>query len=526
MLKVIIEEKNIWKRLYSADASLWFKGYLYNQSPEELLSDLESLQFDCIEGYLKKLNGHFAFVYQNENFTLSVVDKVRSIPVFYDLYSVSSNPHCLRFGSQINQNAVISLKMSGYTIGADTLYSDLNSLIAGEYCYEMGGKIERRSYFRYEPWVKSNQEINSDDLSEVTLNILKKLIQNLKGRQIVVPLSAGNDSRLIASGLKHLGYENVKCYSYGIPGNFEAKVAEVIANKLGYDFRFVPLNLFSERKFYRSKEFKEYLEFAETYVSVPYFQSLSSISKLRDWIDKDAVFVNGNTGDFISGGHINSHYFNQRNPKKEGDRVDIVNEANIYKNFSLWGFLKNSKNLIRIKDQLNDEIPLNIQDIEIGREYGLYEYSEYRNRQSKYVISGQRAYEFYGYEWRLPLWDDAYIEFWEKVPLQLKINQKLYTDMLKTKNWCEVWDESVPVNRRTIRPYWLIPIRTILKGFFLLFGKKRWHRFETIILYYLMDVTRMMCSLDYLTVLRSAFKHPRHHVSWQAEKYLKSKNIQ
>ena len=41
----------------------------------------------------------------------------------------------------------------------------------------------------------------------------------------------------------------------------------------------------------------------------------------------------------------------------------------------------------------------------IDNDFGLYEFSEFKNRQTKYVITVQRVYEFFGYEWRLPLWD-------------------------------------------------------------------------------------------------------------------------
>ena len=75
--------------------------------------------------------------------------------------------------------------------------------------------------------------------------------------------------------------------------------------------------------------FKDYLNFAETFVSVPYFQSLSTIPRLRDWIDTDAVFVNGGTGDFISGGHISPVFSNFKNQKSDKERMNKVNEANI-----------------------------------------------------------------------------------------------------------------------------------------------------------------------------------------------------
>ena len=54
----------------------------------------------------------------------------------------------------------------------------------------------------------------------------------------------------VASILKHLGATNVKCYSYGTAGNFEAKIAKIIAHKLGYEWKFIPLTHKSEKKYY------------------------------------------------------------------------------------------------------------------------------------------------------------------------------------------------------------------------------------------------------------------------------------
>ncbi len=96
-------------------------------------------------------------------------------------------------------------------------------------------------------------------------------------------------------------------------------------------------------------------------------------------------------------------------------------------------------------------------------DHGLYEYAEFQDRQSKYVITGQRIYEFLGHEWRLPLWDNAYLRFWEGVPLAEKAGQALYARTLRNANWGGVWDD-IPVNRKTVRPLAIVPLRLIAKA--------------------------------------------------------------
>ena len=104
-----------------------------------------------------------------------------------------------------------------------------------------------------------------------------------------------------------------------------------------------------------------------------------------------------------------------------------------------------------IKNNLWNEIIKGCGDLENENlDHLLFEYSELIGRQSKYVVKKQKVYEFYGYEWRMPFWDDQYLKFWQKVPLKYKLNQKLYKDMLKNNNFGEVWDDDFFLNKKQL----------------------------------------------------------------------------
>ena len=140
--------------------------------------------------------------------------------------------------------------MSGFTIGNKTIYKNLLSLKAGEAVLFKENNYKYLNYFKYYGKVDAESfDYYKQELSKITINIFQKMLTQIGDRQIIIPLSAGNDSRLVASVLKHLGAKNVKCYSYGTKGNFEAKIAQIIANKLGYEWKFIPLTHKSEKSF-------------------------------------------------------------------------------------------------------------------------------------------------------------------------------------------------------------------------------------------------------------------------------------
>ena len=155
--------------------------------------------------------------------------------------------------------------------------------------------------------------------------------------------------------------------------------------------------------------------------------------------------------------------------------------------------------------------------------YRIYENLEFTNRQCKYVINGQRLYEFFDYEWRLPLWDSLYLDFWNTVPIEEKLNQKLYKQTLHNTDWCGVWN-NIPINPINSFSLEISVLRLFLKGIFLFAGKKAWHSFEHKYLNYFIHPLCGYAQWDYTKIIKEKRK-PKNSLSYEVDKYLKAKNI-
>ena len=129
------------------------------------------------------------------------------------------------------------------------------------------------------------------------------------------------------------------------------------------------------------------------------------------------------------------------------------------------------KNLlyIQLKESIKEKVKLT--------EYGILEFLEYENRQVKHVINGQRIYDYYKLDWLLPLWNKSFIKFWQTVPLEYKLNQKLYKKVLFELNFGEVWTDEFDIKSYT-SPSWMRVIRFFIKVLFIFSGTSKWHKFE------------------------------------------------
>lgn len=520
-----------WTLYSEKNISLWFKGYC-NYSIQELIQILSSIKKNKLEKFISSITGHFAIVFSSSKRTVILVDRIRSSPIYYlqkndNIFIAPSLKKIKKeFNSSLtlNEQAMLEISMGGFTIGKSSLYFEVHSPNAGHYILIENDLIEEFTYFNYFGKIELNFSKAEfiEELSEVTLAVFKETLERVDKRQIVIPLSAGNDSRLVASCFKYLGAENILCFTYGNKNSFEVITAKKIAKKLGFKWVFVPLAHRGERKFYRSRTFKDYLDFADSLDSIPYFQGLTSIKYLKEkmLLDEDAVFINGNSGDFISGLHTNKLYETIKNNLfRNNDLIKVLKEKYIEKHFSLWGDLKKEENI----SLLNKSVGIALDqtgDININNVHLAYEMLELKDRQSKYVIAGQKTFEFFNYEWLLPLWDDKYLHFWKKVPVNYKYNQKLYKEMLIKNNFGGVWDKKIPINKIKIGPVYLKIVRFFFKTFFIFSNKNKWHLFDTVFLKYWTDPSCIYKVISYKKMLLHFKKKPRNIFSIISSEFL------
>jgi len=532
---IAIEAEFGWRCHRAPGVTLWLKGWIDRLAAPELAARLASAapSPDRLGTLLRETNGHFAIAAVGNGWALAAVDWVRSIPLAAARvdgeWVVDDQPNSLRKrmglgAGAIDPDAALALGMAGYTIDTASLYRGLEVLGPGEMMVFDAAHASRHRYFTYRPWRVCSIDAAAAEraLAETTLGVMERTLASLGGRTLVVPLSAGLDSRLIASAARHLGYKNVHCYAYGRAGNFEAEASRAIAEKLGYPWRFVPTTISTQRKFFARETYRRYLDFADSCASVPFVQDMAPLEALKaeGFVPDDAVLANGNSGDYISGLHI-VPALRQPPPAtlSAEERWIRITDALYDKHFALWRALRNPARRERITRLLRASIERAGGALgDPAADHGLYEYAEFQDRQCKYVIAGQRIYEFLGHEWRLPLWENAYLRFWEGTPLSLKANQALYVRTLQNADWGGVWSR-IPVNRKTIRPNWIRPLRAAVKALHAPFGAERWHRTERRFFQYWMDPTCNTASVPYQTAMCDR-RGARHAIAWLTEQYL------
>lgn len=531
---VAIREEYGWRRASHGAVTVWFKGWIDGFDGASLAARLaqERPSARSIGDLLGSVIGHFAIVASGPGWAFAAADWVRSIPLAIaqvdGTWTVDDRPERLRQRAglgiaDIDPDAALAIGMAGYTIDDAALYRGMQLLVPGELAFIENGILTRHRYYIYRPWQvqPGSPAARETELKDLTLHLIERLLDTLAGRTLVIPLSAGRDSRLIASAAKHLGYNNVRCFTYGRAGNFEAETSKAIAERLGYRWSFVPATIGKHRRFFASDDYARYLDFADSGCSLPFVQDMAPLMELKasGYVPDDAVIVNGNSGDYISGNHVPETMAKPGAGLDDEARWQRIIDALLKKHFSLWRSLATKKNNARIGALLRKSIARAggmLGDPET--DHGLYEYAEFQDRQCRYVITGQRIYEFLGHDWRLPLWDNDYLRFWERVPLAQKAGQDLYARMLTNANWGGVWQD-VPVNRKTVRPLSIIPVRLAAKALHAPLGRERWHRFERRYLQYWMDATCNSACVLYRRVLRDT-RGARHHIAWLAELYL------
>lgn len=265
---------------------------------------------------LSEMEGCYACVLHICYSIILIADKVRSIPLLYkfsndtvEIADSGTSSKCLMSTGGIDTNASIQFSAIGYLSSDQTLWNTIKQVPAGEYVVIKNNMIpERVKYHTYgrAKEIRTPKQVKLES-SECFERVFERTLCTLKiTDKILLPLSGGYDSRLMASMCKKLSSNKVICYTYGKKDSFEVLTSRAVANQLGFEWHFVEYSEETWTDFLEGNDFKRYCEYAGCLTGTLHFQDMPALLQLKKEgvLDSDTVIMPGHSGDLLGGSKI------------------------------------------------------------------------------------------------------------------------------------------------------------------------------------------------------------------------------
>ena len=391
-----------------------FGNVLYKDAPLSevgILSLFEDGENELID-VLLKCTGHFSIKIETAEHVIIVTDRVLSHPIFYN---VKTREMITKLGAEhfllnYTQDQILEYLTIGYVTGADTIIKDLISCEAGSITrFLKREKCLTSTCYTNQNTIVARRNLTYSDFLSETLEAIKSLIQYADGRQIVIPLSAGYDSRLIATCIELLKYKNTLYFTYGAIDHPEVVGARKIANSLQVNVTEIVYTAEKWNKLWNSGTLNDYILNTHNAVSLPHIQDFLAVWELKQSgaLAKDCVFVPGHTGDFISGSHLPEFIFTENYVS-----VDEVVASLLEKHVAV-NALKLERNAkqdftLRIQEKIKKQIyalGASATHMKTDKMRDILQIWETNERQAKYICRSTITYKYFGFDYYLPLWD-------------------------------------------------------------------------------------------------------------------------
>jgi asparagine synthase (glutamine-hydrolysing) len=424
------------------------KGYMY--SGNKLLTGTEfGRKFENVRSRtdliraLQDIVGFYAVIISTDNYVLAAVDRVASTPLLFRQSSCleigDDFQHILKRGDTFNELGVLQYLTSGYVFGNQTLLEGIQQICAGD-VLEFNKSSRTTVTENYYSYIQ-DQNIRErpteeliNELHSVHLKIFERMVETLDGRQAVVPLSGGYDSRLIVEMLHNFSYKNVLCVTWGRADYWQVGIARDVAESLGYQWALIDSSPEDWRKWYNSGAFGNELCMCGALASIPYVQDNLIFNNLYQLglLQSDAIMISGNSGDFIEGDHILA----LEDPEDSEGLLQLLESKHM------------RLSTVQKANEARSAIELELVKFRnlFGTIQGFDEFWEWRERQSKFVSKSIKPFEAKGFEWRMPFWDYELMEFWRGVPRQQKAARKLFYEYATKKMAQSVQKANPPVS--------------------------------------------------------------------------------
>lgn len=399
----------------------------------------------------RKLNGRWALVVcwpDGEGF--AAVDRLRTIPLFYGRLddgrlvvgdSAAGLGDCAG-AREIDLEAAVEMLLSGYVMGSRTIRRAVSQVQPGEVLHWRGGEVTVDRHFRFLRTEVSAEDPDSlmDALDETMDAAFARLARQFAGQRIIVPLSGGLDSRLVAAMLRRHGHRDLVALTYGRAGSAEVDTSRAVADALDIPWVFVPYADGEWGPVMATAQMREFWEYAGQGATLPHLQDFLALRHLRG-LDpgQEAVVFSGVIGDMIAGvwtpSPILFREYSSRQPRKvratEG-RVDVpaVCDWLLTTKYDLWPARKDEVGTIERRMR---SFFAGVMFTDMHNSATAFDLFEFENRQARYLANSVRAYESHGFDWWLPLCDDAVMDFFLTVPTELRRLKSLYATWMRRR---------------------------------------------------------------------------------------------
>lgn len=423
--------KSIFGKQWRSFKQGYIRGFAFVEN--NLLQDEDLYRYlyhayknDRLDESLYHLNGSFSAILFDGDLTIMVSDKLRTYPLFY--FRSGKNYTITDLGDVVLENLSAASFSSlaekeylaiGYLSGNKTLVEGCKEVPAATYVIINDLDIREIRYYSLHTLDFSKTDKIDTAVNDIIERVMMRMKQIVGNRKILIPLSGGYDSRLIACLCKKYDFRNVTCFTYGIKQNPEIAVSRSVAKELGFQWYYVEYDEPKWKSIINSTLFQSYMRYAGNLNTTPHMQDFLAIHELlsNQLIDDTFVVVPGHTGDVIGGSHLPYNI----TPKNIANRIiDKYGETHILKK-------KYEKELITYIDETisnHSHISNREECLQAFHNWNIF------NRQSHFIVNSVRVYEFQHLDWYLPLWDDEFANFWNSIPCSLRVGSKLYDDYL------------------------------------------------------------------------------------------------
>lgn len=396
--------------------------YVVGSAAEEFFTN--ALGAGTLKSDLGEKSGFFCAVFSDGNRVYAVVDIIRSMPLFYaqvgsELF-ISDDAHWVSKATGVDKadtQGCFEFSVFGYVTGKRTLLHGMHQIEAGQYIEfsPTKGQFNARATQYFSIKHRTPNSFSETDYKEATDRVLDSVVDRMlefaNGAQLVLPLSSGYDSRMLALALAEKRVKNVLCFSYGTEGSGESAVSRTIADALGFEWVYVKYDGEAWRNLMLNEEMQDYDSFGSGFASLPHLQDILAVSALKDrgLLQNDCIFVPGHAADFVTGSHLPTSFFSRSTISRDCLIDEIIN---FHCNLRPISEGERSELRTLISDQVN------ISGEGASAFAEAFENWDWRERQAKFIANSVRAYERFDKLWWLPYWDQEFVSHWRDLPLK------------------------------------------------------------------------------------------------------------